>query len=51
MKIIKTAIVFIGLASLAGTAQAQDAEKPSLFTYATYFYCDVTGQDAVDEIV
>ena len=30
---------------------AQEEEKPSVFTYATYFYCDVTGQDRVDEIV
>jgi hypothetical protein len=39
------------LCVLASTVQAQEAEKPSVFTYATYFYCDVSGQDRVDEIV
>ena len=51
MKIVKSAMLFFGLVALAGSAQAQEAEKPSLFTYATYFYCDVTGQERVDEIV
>ena len=51
MKIIRSAVVFMGLAGLACSVQAQEAEQPSVFTYATYFYCDVTGQDRVDEIV
>jgi hypothetical protein len=51
MRYIKTAIVLFVLASFACTGQAQEAEKPTMFTYATYFYCDVTGQDRVDEIV
>ncbi|MFC1606254.1 hypothetical protein ACFL33_05275 [Pseudomonadota bacterium] len=51
MRYIKTAIVLFGLAAFASAAQAQEAEKPTMFTYATYFYCDVTGQDRVDEIV
>ena len=51
MKIVKSAMLFFGLVALAGSAQAQEAEKPSLFTYATYFYRDVTGQERVDEIV
>jgi hypothetical protein len=48
---IKHAIVLSGLAAFACSVQAQEAEKPSVLTYATYFYCDVTGQDKVDEIV
>jgi len=51
MRKIRNAIVLIGLAALASGIQAQEAEAPTLFTYATYFYCDVTGQDRVDEIV
>ena len=44
-------IVILLLAVLASAVQAQEAEKSSVFTYATYFYCDVNGQDRVDEIV
>lgn len=51
MKFIKNTIVILGLAAVASTAVAQEDEAPSSFTYATYFYCDVTGQDRVDEIV
>jgi hypothetical protein len=51
MPYTRLVIALIGLAGLAGTAQAQEAEDPTVFTYATYFYCDVTGQDKVDEIV
>jgi len=51
MKKIRNTIVLMGLAALAGGVQAQEAEAPTMFTYATYFYCDVTGQDRVDEIV
>jgi hypothetical protein len=51
MRYIKTAIVLFVLASFACTGQAQEAEKQTMFTYATYFYCDVTGQERVDEIV
>lgn len=37
---------------MAGNAVAQDEEKAAkTFTYATYFYCDVTGEEAVDNIV
>ena len=51
MKYITTAIVLVCLVAAAGSATAQDEEKPKVFTYATYFYCDVTGEDRVDEIV
>jgi hypothetical protein len=51
MRYMKTAIVIFVLACFACTVQAQEAEQPTMFTYATYFYCDVTGQDRVDEIV
>jgi len=51
MQFIKNTIVLLGIAAIATTAVAQEEEKPSVFTYATYFYCDVTGQDRVDEIV
>jgi hypothetical protein len=36
------------LAPLA--ARGQEKEPASVFIYATYFYCDVTGQDLVDEV-
>ena len=51
MQFIKTTIALLGIAAIATTAVAQEEEKSSVFTYATYFYCDVTGQDRVDEIV
>ena len=51
MSIIRNTIVILVLCVLASTVQAQEAEEPSVFTYATYFYCDVNGQDRVDEIV
>jgi hypothetical protein len=51
MRYMKIAIVLFGLAAFAGTAQAEEAETPKMFTYATYYYCDVTGQKRADEIV
>ena len=51
MQFIKTTIALLGIATIATTAVAQEEENPSVFTYATYFYCDVNGQDRVDEIV
>jgi hypothetical protein len=51
MHFVKNTIVLLGMAAVASTALAQEAEKPSKFTYATYFYCDVTAQDRADEIV
>jgi hypothetical protein len=48
---IKSTLLFVGLAAIAGSALAQEDEKPTLYTYATYFYCDVTGEERVDEIV
>jgi hypothetical protein len=51
MQYIKNIIVLLGLAAITSTALAQEEEAPTVFTYATYFYCDVNGQDRVDEIV
>jgi len=51
MHIVKNTIVLLGLTAVAATALAQEAEKPTRFTYATYFYCDVTSQERADEIV
>ena len=55
MHIIKRHIVLssflAGLAAVSGSALAQEEEGPSVFTYATYFYCDVSGQERADEIV
>ena len=52
MQFVKNIIVLLGLAAVASTAVAQEKEEaPKTFTYATYFYCDVTGEDRVDEIV
>jgi hypothetical protein len=50
-KKIITAACALGLAAVAGHLPAQEAEEPTMFTYATYYYCDVTGQDRVDEIM
>jgi len=38
-------------AVLSTSAFAQAEEAPSVYTYATYFYCDVTGQERADEII
>ena len=51
MQFIRNTIIVLGLAALSTTAVAQEEEKASVFTYATYFYCDVSGQERVDEIV
>ncbi len=52
MHFLKKSITLVGLAALTSGAMAQEeAKAPTMFTYATYFYCDVNGQDSVDEIV
>jgi len=52
MQFLKTIMLVVCLAAVAGNALAQEAEEaPKVFTYATYFYCDVTGEERVDEIV
>ena len=51
MHFVSKSIVLFGLAAIASSAVAQEKEAPTRFTYATYFYCDVNGQDRVDEIV
>jgi len=48
---IRNYIMLAGLVALSTSAVAQEDEGPSKFTYATYFYCDVTGQERADEIV
>ena len=48
---IRNYIMLAGLVALATNAVAQEDEGPSRYTYATYFYCDVTGQERADEIV
>lgn len=37
--------------AFTGTTFAQEEEKAKKFTYATYFFCDVNGEERVDEIV
>lgn len=52
MNRVKTTIALLSLAALASPAIAQEkAEEATTFTYATYFYCDPTGEERVDEIV
>lgn len=45
-------ISILGMAALsflwAGTTLAQEDEEPSIFTYATYLYCDTSKEDAAD---
>lgn len=40
-----------GFAAFSGSVLAEEEEGPATFTYATYFYCDVSGQERADEIV
>ena len=51
MNHLKKSIILFGLVIASGNLFAQEEEAPSTFTYATYFYCDVTGESRVDEIV
>ena len=51
MHTINKLILFTTVAALSTTVMAQEEETPKPFTYATYFYCDVTGQERADEIV
>jgi hypothetical protein len=49
---LKKSIILLGLVSVGGAALAEEeAPTPKTFTYSTYFYCDVTGQDRVDELI
>lgn len=43
------ATLLFGLVSVACIAQDEDA--PAGFTYATYYYCDVATQGAMDAVV
>jgi len=50
----KNVVVLVGMVCVSAGVFAQDEEQEEAapkFTYATYFYCDVTGQDRADEIV
>jgi hypothetical protein len=47
---LKRSLVLLGLVLLCCPAFAQEEEATSNFTYATYFYCDVAGQDQADEL-
>lgn len=52
MKILTKPIILASLIAVSFGASAQDEdEAPTKFTYATYFYCDVTTQEHADEIV
>jgi len=51
MKIIRNLIITACFAVLSTGAIAQEEEEAQTFTYATYFYCDVTRQDRADEIM
>ena len=51
MHYIKQSIVLFGLAAASFGALAEEEKAPGKFTYATYFYCDVNGQERADEIV
>jgi len=51
MHYLKKSIILVSLAAVGSVALAQEEEAAKNFTYATYFYCDVNGQDRVDEIV
>jgi hypothetical protein len=51
MQSFRKSLILFGLVAACGSLVAQEEEAPTMFTYATYFYCDVTGQDRVDEIV
>ena len=50
MTYIKRTLVLFGLVILCVSAFAQEDKEASTFTYATYFYCDVAGQEQADEI-
>lgn len=50
MKKIQLLGIGLGLTFFAATTIAQDDDEPKMFTYATYFYCNVNDQDKVDEI-
>lgn len=52
MHSIKNYIMLAGLVAISANAVAEEEEEaPTTFVYSTYFYCDVTGEDRVDEIV
>ncbi len=53
MNLLKKSVIMLGLVAVSSAALAQEEAKeeaPKTFTYATYFYCDVNGQERADEI-
>ena len=50
MTYIKRSLVLLSSLVLCSPAFAQEEEETSTFTYATYFYCDVAGQEQADEL-
>lgn len=51
MKKTFTAMIGLGAVLLAGHAFAQDDEQATGYTYATYFYCDVSKEGAADKVM
>jgi len=51
MRKIFTAMIGLGTVWFAGNVLAQDDEQPDVYTYATYFYCNVGKQDAADKVM
>ena len=51
MRKIFTAMIGLGTLWFAGNVLAQDDEQAEVYTYATYFYCDVSKEDAADEVM
>ena len=45
------AIIGLGTVLFAGNVLAQEDDAPEVYTYATYFYCDVGKQDAADTVM
>lgn len=51
MKTMISTIIGLGMTFCAGLVMAQDDEMPDVFTYATYFYCDVGNEETADTIM
>lgn len=51
MKLFISTMALVSIALTSGAAMAQDEESADSYVYATYFVCDVTGQERADELV
>lgn len=51
MKTFVTALIGLGVMLCSGISLAQDDEKPETYTYATYFHCDVSLEEAADNLM